>query len=123
VPEGSSSYVHARVAEVELLLRAESPTSVADAVMAASIVESTELERQPRDGLRAAVLESLLHAACNGQLQAADGLTVFGRLITEKELRLGLEETYRDLARGAGSGRERIAFVDRANRVRPRSWL
>jgi serine/threonine-protein kinase PknG len=50
-------------------------------------------------------------------------VTVFARPITEPDLRLGLEQIYRELARGAGSGRERVELVDRANRVRPRSWL
>jgi serine/threonine-protein kinase PknG len=123
VPESSSAYVHARVAEVELLLSSDGMTTVDDALEAAAIIESTTLERQRRDHLQAQVLESLLHGVCNGQQHATDGLSVFGRPITEHDLRLGLEQTYRELARAAGSGRERVELVDRANRVRPRSWV
>jgi serine/threonine-protein kinase PknG len=123
VPESSNSYVQARVAEVELLLEPDGGTAVEDALQAATIIESTSLERHTQALLSARVMESLLQAVCTGQHRAADASSVFGRSITEPELRSGLEATYRALARSAGSRRERLQLVDRANRVRPRSWL
>ena len=41
--------------------------------------------------------------------------TVLGHPLTDRDLRLGLESTYRSLARHAGTDAERIALVDRAN--------
>ncbi len=38
-------------------------------------------------------------------------------------MRRGLEETYRALARRSDPGEERIALVDRANQVRPRTLV
>ena len=50
-----------------------------------------------------------------------------GRLLghepTEEALRSGLEQCYRALARLAPDQAQRIDLVDRANEVRPRTWL
>ena len=88
VPESSSAYVDACVAEIELLLRADGTATADNALRAATIVDDTPLERQHRDRLRVKVMESLLHAADSDQHQAIDGRTVFDRPITEPELRL-----------------------------------
>jgi len=56
-------------------------------------------------------------------LDADDATTVAGRPLRERDLRLGLEQAYRDLARFADSSASRVELVDRANRVRPRSLL
>ncbi len=47
--------------------------------------------------------------------------TVLGRPLTEPDVRLGLEDAYRALAQRAPDGAERIALVDQANAVRPRT--
>ena len=41
----------------------------------------------------------------------------------ERALRFGLERSYRSLARLAPDEAHRIGLVDRANDVRPRTWL
>jgi serine/threonine-protein kinase PknG len=50
-----------------------------------------------------------------------------GRLLgcepAEYPLRSGLEQSYRSLARLAPDQAQRIELVDRANEVRPRTWL
>jgi serine/threonine-protein kinase PknG len=43
--------------------------------------------------------------------------------LVERELRIALEHSYRELARHAANRAERIALVDDANRVRPRTWI
>ncbi|HEX4253429.1 MAG TPA: tetratricopeptide repeat protein [Pseudonocardia sp.] len=40
-----------------------------------------------------------------------------------RELRLGLERALRAAARLSTSQSERVALVDRANAVRPRTWM
>ena len=52
----------------------------------------------------------------------APGETVLGVPLVERDLRLALERAYRGLARKAATDESRIALVDRANAVRPRSW-
>jgi serine/threonine-protein kinase PknG len=51
------------------------------------------------------------------------GQKLIGRLVTERELRFGLEEKYRALARLAGDRTSRIDLVDLANSVRPRTLV
>ncbi|HEX4788977.1 MAG TPA: tetratricopeptide repeat protein [Actinospica sp.] len=49
--------------------------------------------------------------------------TVFGAVLSEDGLRTALEKTYRTRARMAQGRAGRIALVDRANLVRPRTWV
>lgn len=49
--------------------------------------------------------------------------TLLGCALDERGLRFGLERAYRTLARLARSGEERIELVERANRLRPRTWV
>ncbi|HEY3906869.1 MAG TPA: tetratricopeptide repeat protein [Streptosporangiaceae bacterium] len=48
---------------------------------------------------------------------------MLGQRPTERELRLGLERTYRTLAHLAKDADDRIALVERANSVRPRTLI
>ncbi|HEV2633747.1 MAG TPA: tetratricopeptide repeat protein [Actinocrinis sp.] len=60
-----------------------------------------------------------------GQVPARTGSAaqVFGARLAERDVRRELERSYRSRARMAGSRGERIALVDRANSVRPRTLL
>jgi serine/threonine-protein kinase PknG len=49
--------------------------------------------------------------------------TVLGCPFTEQGIRLGLESTFRRLALQSPVGAERIALVDTANELRPRTVL
>jgi serine/threonine-protein kinase PknG len=78
------------------------------------------LAGEVRARLTAAVLGAALPLAhANGVAPPAASL--LGYPLTEEGVRLGLEATYRDLARHARSASERIELVDRANEVRPRT--
>jgi serine/threonine-protein kinase PknG len=48
---------------------------------------------------------------------------ILGQHPTERDLRLGLERTYRTLAHLAKKADDRIALVERANSVRPRTLI
>jgi serine/threonine-protein kinase PknG len=123
VPESANSYVDARIGEVEVLLGDGATPALVDAVVAGEIVEATLLDRERKDALSARVLEGALQAIANGQTIHVDGSnSVLGRALTEHDLRVGLEQTYRSLGRRAATSEERVQLVDRANRVRPRSW-
>jgi serine/threonine-protein kinase PknG len=50
------------------------------------------------------------------------GARVAGHALVERDLRTGLESTYREMARMASTTSERIRLVDSANHVRPRTW-
>jgi hypothetical protein len=52
-----------------------------------------------------------------------DGATVLGTSLTEQGVRGELERVYRAMARASHVPDERRALVDRANTVRPRTWV
>ena len=93
-----------------------------DLLAAASTLESLSLSGAPRTRLEAELFEAAL-ALIEREGALEDGrASLLGRRFQERELRFGAERSYRELARWASSGAERIALIDRANRVRPRTW-
>ena len=122
VLDTSSAHADALIAQAELLLDTTGTDAVRDLVRAASLIEQVPADREQRAPLSARVLERALALVRDGDSSAAAAGSVLGIPLREDELRRGLESTYRALARRAGSEGERIALVDRANRVRPRSW-
>jgi serine/threonine-protein kinase PknG len=123
VPETANSYVDAQIGQVEVLLGDERAVTLGDALVAGEIVSTMALDRERKQVLSAQVLEAALRAIDHNPagLPAAP-TSVLGHSLTEHDLRVGLERTYRALARYAGTTRERVELVDRANRVRPRTW-
>ena len=123
VPETANSYVEARIGEVEVLLDSGGVLALDDALVAGEIVDATLLDRERQSSLSARVLEAALHAVTSAPAVHVDASrTVLGRRLTEHDIRQGLEQTYRELARHASTTQDRVDLVDRANRVRPRSW-
>jgi serine/threonine-protein kinase PknG len=122
VPDSSSAYMDAQVARIRCLSSAANgaPPILEHLLQAGSILEGLELEGEQRARLSAEVLEPAL------SLTERDGdqerATLLGRPVAERDVRFGLEDAYRSLARRAPTAGERIGLVDRANRVRPRTW-
>ncbi|CCH31495.1 tetratricopeptide repeat protein [Actinosynnema sp. NPDC047251] len=117
VPDTSSHHVAAQVAAV----RAQAGGALADVVAAGTRLSGLVLDLARRADLTAELLRTALDA-----LPAA-GSAPAGRLldceVSETGLRSGLERCYRQLARLADTPEERIALVDRANAVRPRTLV
>ena len=97
------------------------PPAVGNVLEAGSRLEGLPVDGELRDRLTTELLASALRLTIGGGT-ANDGRTLLGYRLTERDLRAGLERTYRSLARRAGSRAEQIRLVDRANRVRPRTW-
>jgi serine/threonine-protein kinase PknG len=68
------------------------------------------------------VLESALALVERGGAFDDGRDSLLGYRFLERDLRFGVERSYRELARWAASNSERIELVDRANQVRPRTW-
>jgi serine/threonine-protein kinase PknG len=51
------------------------------------------------------------------------GAQLGGVSLEERDLRRGIEQTLRSLARRVPTRAERIPLVDQANRTRPRTWV
>ncbi|GAA2389624.1 hypothetical protein GCM10010420_11700 [Streptomyces glaucosporus] len=134
VPESSVHHTAARVAAVRARLRRRSPYEplLEDLRAAAREVERLRdagLDALRRERLTAEVLGSALDWVLAGR-QGAPAPAGPGRLppllgceMDETGLRLGLERSFRLLARLAQTGAERIELVERANRLRPRTWV
>ena len=124
VPDSSSAYVEAQTTRIRCLggLDGGVEVSVDDLVSAGSILEALEVDGEQRAMLTAELLEVGLRLAGGGAPNGNRGASLLGHRFEERDLRFGLERSYRTLARGAASRGERIRLVDRANRVRPRTW-
>ncbi|WP_155984716.1 serine/threonine-protein kinase [Saccharomonospora piscinae] len=121
VPQASTHHVAAQVAAIKIKTRfVEGQLSEADLVRAAQQLDRLSLDVERRTRLTAEVLEAGFDWVREGG-QAGPGATILGCALTERDLRFGLERCYRTLARLAGDAAARIALVDRANAVRPRT--
>ncbi|MET0133196.1 MAG: tetratricopeptide repeat protein [Kibdelosporangium sp.] len=123
VPDTSTHYLAAQLAAIRArtqITRSDG-LSEQDLVAAADQLGKLELD----DGRRAHAARELLESAYQWVLTGPGGTsgTVLGCRLVEDDLRRGLEWWYRTLARQAGTRRERIALVDHANRIRPRTWI
>ena len=120
VPASSAAHYDAQVAAARTLAAAgdQRVPSMADLAQASSIIDRLELDAVERASISADILAQALDGVLTGRLQSSD-TELLGRSLTERELREGLEETYRLQARMAPDGPSRTALIDRANRVRP----
>ncbi|XCW06609.1 tetratricopeptide repeat protein [Streptomyces sp. HUAS MG47] len=129
VPEASIHYTAARVAAVRARLRRRAPQDplAADLTAAAAQVSALQgfgLDAVRRERLSTEVLGTALDWVLSGSPGAPPGRTLLlGSELDERGLRFGLERSYRVLARLAQRGEERIELVERANRLRPRTWV
>ncbi|MEU8823276.1 tetratricopeptide repeat protein [Streptomyces sp. NPDC048636] len=131
VPESSIHYTAARVAAVRARLRQRAPYDALLADLTASALQVERLgefglDAVRRERLRTEVLGSALDWILSGSSGAPPGHTgppLLGSSLDERGLRFGLERSYRVLARLAQRGEERIELVERANRLRPRTWV
>ncbi|MFF5715738.1 tetratricopeptide repeat protein [Streptomyces buecherae] len=144
VPEASIHYTAARVAAVRARLRPGAGTA-GGAASAERLAELTaaadQVERLAEFGLDPVTRERLhtevLGSALDWVLSSGSGIpqaagpeaatgarpVLLGSRLDERGLRFGLERSYRVLARLAQRGEERIEWVERANRLRPRTWV
>ncbi len=121
VPTSSAAHYDAQVATARALVSANKGSpSVAQLQAASATIERLQLDASERATFSVEVYEQALEGIAEGSI-AADATPLLGRELDERSLRLGLEQTYRTLARLSDSQHERVALVDKANRIRPRS--
>ncbi|MYU00323.1 MULTISPECIES: tetratricopeptide repeat protein [unclassified Streptomyces] len=138
VPEASIHYTAARVATVRARLRerdAAEPLTADLTAAGAQVAALTGFGLDPvrREQLTTEVLGKALDWVLSGSPGAPppggsaagppETRKLLGAELNERGLRLGLERSYRMLARLAQRGEERIELVERANRFRPRTWV
>ena len=124
IPESSSAYVEAQTARIHCL---NAPGGTDDGradelLVAGAVLESLPVRGEQRARLQAELLEAALELVQHGAVFDDGRASLLGHRFLERDLRLGVERSYRELARWAPSSAERIEMVDRANQVRPRTW-
>ena len=122
IPDSSSAYLEAQTAVFGASPIRTAAGPVDDLLVAGSILESLAVRGEQRVRLVADVLESALALVERGAAFDDGRASLLGYRFLERDLRFGVERSYRELARWAGSSSERIELVDRANQVRPRTW-
>ncbi|NYI08368.1 serine/threonine-protein kinase [Allostreptomyces psammosilenae] len=135
VPATSNSYVPARVAAIRARLHGRTAEESLRSDLLASAQElvglgDRTLDDTRRHQLRLEVLHSALDwVTATGRANGAPAAgtagaveDILGYECTDHGIRLGLERSLREMARRTEDRRLRIALVDQANRVRPRTW-
>jgi serine/threonine-protein kinase PknG len=124
VPESSSAYIEAQTARIHCLSAPDGagPERADELLVAATILESLSVKGEQRARLQAELLEAALALVERGGAFDDGRDSLLGHRFQERDLRFGLERSYRELARWAPSNSERIQLVDHANQVRPRTW-
>jgi serine/threonine-protein kinase PknG len=121
VPATSSAYTAAQVALARALLGSDSALPSAEELSrAADVVQALDLQGAEFHRLRAEVLERAL-AVLAAKAPGPPG--VFGEPFAEAPLRRALEATLRQLARQESDRSRQIELIDRANQVRPVTWV
>jgi len=122
VPDTSTQHLAAQIAAVRARLAASdlSALSASDVADAGARLEQLHLDPASLQTLTIEVLEAGL--ALVGGFTAGSG-QVLTCEPTDNGFRLGLERSYRALARLARTPEERYALIDRANEVRPRTLV
>jgi len=120
VPEASTYHLAAQVAAIRARTAGDPAVlSVTDVTDAGRRLERLRLDASLRHALEGEILHAALHLVQAGNGNARDRL--LDCELTDRGLRFGMERSYRALARLAGSQSDRIALVDLANDIRPRT--
>jgi serine/threonine-protein kinase PknG len=118
----SSLYADAQKVIAATLIRTQ-PTVPGQAELekASSTIDALLLQGAEKFRLMRDVFTVALELLTGGQVKPAP-TQVLGHALQETDIRLGLEQVYRQLARLADDRAQRIALVDLANQVRPKTW-
>jgi serine/threonine-protein kinase PknG len=121
VPDTSSGYVVAQLAAVDVMLsrRFGADPGEEELRSAAARVAGLRLDAATAQQVRAHLFAEAVELAPNG----AGGASLLECPWNERSLRLALEASLRASARLASDVSQRIMLVDRANAVRPRTWV
>jgi serine/threonine-protein kinase PknG len=125
VADASRAYLDAQIGAARALVDVGRGTTpgIAELTEASTAVGRLTLDGEQRAHLARDLLLAALHLLRTGAVRPDTRVQVLGEPLTERRLRLGLERSYRVLARLAPTPDERIRLVDMANQARPRTLL
>jgi serine/threonine-protein kinase PknG len=123
VPSSSISYVDAQKAKIACLITSQSGGDrLAELEAASTTLDALDLDAEQKARLRSEVLVAGLGLVEENGFEVPSDARLAGCALAPSAIRSGLERIYRSLARAAPTADERIELVDRANRVRSRTW-
>jgi len=123
VPATSSLYVHAQVEVARTLMHTTPAPSIDEVHQAARVIEALTLEGLDLARLKVEVLENAVTLLGGPKLVADPALRLLGQPLQETALRRALEAALRQRARLEKDSGLQVALIDRANAMRPRTWL
>ena len=122
VPQSSGLYTAAQMALARCLIQSQSTKpSADDLVRAGDAVAALDLDGFTRHSLAAHVLLAAVAQLEAKSVVPAPDRRILGQQFQPAALRSGAERELRACARYAKTPEERIAFVDQANQIRPRT--
>jgi serine/threonine-protein kinase PknG len=124
VPESSRHHVDAQVAAIVATLADRDPASIGgrELVETAERLERLELTGERRHRLTVLILRAALaRLGVRTRSGWSGAVEILGIPMTDRDLRFGLERGYRALARLSDRRRDRVALVELANAVRPKT--
>lgn len=123
VPTTSHNRLKARIAAARLhagyVGYATAPVVKADLVAAATIIDALLITTDAKAALHRDIYRAALTAFERDDVLGDPAVTIFQRPFTLQQVRFGLEEAYRELARYTAHDDERGHLVDLANHYRP----
>jgi serine/threonine-protein kinase PknG len=124
VPAASSLHGRAQAELARALIQTTpaAPTTV-ELTQASQVVEGLAAEGAEHVRLRSEVLMAALNLLGSKAVTADPTVRLLGEPLDEPTIRRGLEAAFRQLARFETDPARRIELVDRANTVRPQSWV
>jgi serine/threonine-protein kinase PknG len=124
VPETSSVYIRAQTALARALASMQpAPPAAEDLCQAASVIDTLALAGVEQAHLRAEVLENALALLQAKTLTPDASRKMFGQPLAETPVRFALEASLRQMARLEPDRDRQVALVDKANSVRPWTWI
>ncbi|MGX7829451.1 tetratricopeptide repeat protein [Actinokineospora sp. 24-640] len=121
VPETSARYATARATAIEALAEAGTEAALRDAEARTRRLARTHPNDARDTRLRGAVLAAALRWLADGGVPSREPL--LEEPLAETPVRRALERVYRDLAARTPDRAARTALLDKANEVRPWTWV
>jgi serine/threonine-protein kinase PknG len=124
VPDTSSGHLDAQTARIRCLASgngAGEPT-VDELLAGGAALETLPVDDDLRDRLTVDLLSCAVRLTIDGLAPQAGDRRLLGHRLVERDLRLGLESSYRALARRSTTRAERVRRVDDANQTHPWTW-
>jgi serine/threonine-protein kinase PknG len=124
VPASSNAYPFAQLQMARAII--ESPTKpprAAELTLASRIVEALPIEGRTLHEIRSQLFIAAIDAIRAGRVEQNPGTALLGIPLQLRQIRFGAEAALRSLARVTESAHDRVGLIQRANALRPMSWI